>query len=189
MVKSPAPNRDSPTTSMIRHMHLAATSRPSCQVLPPDSTPGIIQVTFVSGYQMDMNMENRLSGCPATVDSDVVSVGTSFLVKPALAVIHNLKHRVPFPGRCVEETCHMPFGNNEHVSWGNRIFIGSRAENGVKKAGLRSSNPKRPHAPITSDPSTAQTTQTTGCGFRQPAMRRATYLRRVRHSTRQDQSG
>lgn len=52
-----------------------------------DAAAGVCHVPFITGNQMNMNVENRLPGSFADIHADIVSIGRVRFIDDALALL------------------------------------------------------------------------------------------------------
>lgn len=72
---------------------------------------------------MDVQMHNALSGYWAHVNTDVITARLEFLLNQRPRLIDQRQYRKLFLGGRVEETREMPEGNNQAMTWIDRIII------------------------------------------------------------------
>lgn len=103
------------------------------------STLGILHVSLVTRDNMHVNMKDRLPCGFVDVDTNIVTIGMISLVNFPLYILKHYIHCFSLMVSEVEVRCNMTFGDNQCMTWRNRITIIERHASGCFTNHLHSS--------------------------------------------------
>ena len=89
----------------------------------PHAPLGIFNVPFVAGDDVNMDMQNALSGRWSDVDADVVAIRIEFLIDEFSFLLNEAHAGSHFFRRQVEKTGYMPTRDDQSVPGTRRIGV------------------------------------------------------------------
>ena len=90
---------------------------------PSYSAPGILDISPVTGNQMDVQVHDALAGIFSAIYSDVIAVRMVLLVQNLFGFIQQLAQGPAFFGCGGKEVRDMAFADDQHMPRGHRVFI------------------------------------------------------------------
>ena len=89
----------------------------------PHAALGILDITLVAGYDVNMDMEYTLPGRRPHVNADIVAVGLELLVQQFSFLGNQLHAGVDLLRRQLKKAGHMAFGDNQGMTRAHRVTI------------------------------------------------------------------
>ena len=89
----------------------------------PHPSLGILNVPFVAGDEVDVDMVNALPGCRSDVDADVVAIRLELLIKEFFFLLEEPHAGSHFFRRQVEEAGDMPTRDDQGVALTRRVGV------------------------------------------------------------------
>lgn len=90
---------------------------------PSDPASRIITITFVTRDKVNMDMRHSLTCGGTVVDTDIVRSWSVLGVQHLLGRFEQCHECLPLFGAEIEKRTHMPFGDHQRMSLGNRKII------------------------------------------------------------------